>query len=67
MGTWGEVDFVIVALFWFLFACVSAFLASNRAKNSLFWFAMGLLFGPFAFVGAIWPRRKEKDPNRRSQ
>mgnify|MGYP001168684512 CR=1 FL=1 len=58
MWTWEANTILIIALFWLLCASVSAFLASNRGKNSLLWFALGLLLGPFAFIGAVWPKGK---------
>lgn len=40
-------------LLWIAFGIVTALAAGSRARNPLAWFALGVLFGPFALVAVL--------------
>ena len=45
--------FIAMAALWFMSASAVAFTASHRGANSWSWFAMGLVAGPFAWLGVL--------------
>lgn len=44
---------------WAMFGALAGFIASQRGHSGLAWFAIGILGGIFAVVGAMFLKQKE--------
>ena len=49
-------EFIFIGL---LFAIFSAVIASSKKRSAFAWFIIGLLFGPFGLLVALFPKTNE--------
>lgn len=54
---------MIIIIIMILFAVGCAICASNKNRNVIGWFLLGLLLGPFGLLYIILVKPKEKDAN----
>lgn len=52
----------VVLLFWLLFGFFSAALAAHRNRSAFGWFLIGVLFGPFGLLVALFPPLEKRQP-----
>ena len=48
-----------ILLIWLLFGVVTAVVASNKGRNGLGWFFLGMLLGPFGFILSLVVSKNE--------
>jgi hypothetical protein len=54
---------MMIIIIWILFAIGCAISASNKHRNVVGWFLLGILLGPFGLLYILLVNPKEKDAN----
>ena len=52
--------FMEFILIWIFCGIVCSMIAKGKGRSGCAWFALGILFGPFAFVVAALPQKNKK-------